>query len=267
MGDYDRSQVNTLVDKPTITGSAVEHYLKICPGKKALIFASSIGHSKHVVEQFKSAGIRAYHLDGETSSTERDEVMEKFKQGELDALSNVELFGEGYDCPSVEVAILLRPTQSLSLYLQQIGRVLRPCEGKTHSIILDHVGNCQRHGFPDEFRNWSLGGHAENKRGTGQAVKVKICPRCLAAQGPSIACKNCGYFFPVNTRIKVIEQKDGVLSEVDLEKERKRKASLIPQGNAKTVDDLVLVAMQRGYNRPYEWAKHVFRARQGKVLL
>lgn len=155
MGDYVTSDMEELVDKPTITGDAVHHYKKLCPGARALAFCISVKHSKHVCSEFNKAGIRAEHVDGTTNKQQRKESMDRFKSGETRVLTSVELFGEGVDVPAMEAAILLRPTKSLCLYLQQVGRALRPYEGKT-AIILDHVGNHERHGLPDDDREWSL---------------------------------------------------------------------------------------------------------------
>jgi superfamily II DNA or RNA helicase len=259
MGDFNKKQVRNIVDKPTITGSAIEEYKKLGGRKKTVVFAASIEHSKHIVEQFISSGINAVHLDGETETKLRDETMQSFKEGKIDVISNVDLFGEGFDCPTIEVAILLRPTASTALYLQQVGRALRPSPGKQWAYILDHVGNCQRHGLPDEFRDWSLEGHSSKRTKSDSTVRVKICPKCFAAQGPGTSCKYCGYFFPINTRLQDIKQEKGELQEVDLEKIKKsRKAE---QSQAQTVNDLIVIAKNRGYNNPSAWAYHVYRAR------
>ena len=183
MGDFAKDELNKAADKPTITGDAIKHYLKHAAGKRAVVFCVSIEHSKHVVEQFRLAGIPAAHVDGETDMMERDSAIERFERGEIKVLSNVDLFGEGFDLPAIEVAILLRPTQSLGLFLQQCGRVLRPCLGKKEAIILDHAGNTMRHGLPDEDRQWTLAGRERNKGGKGEEnVSVRICPVCFAAQ-------------------------------------------------------------------------------------
>lgn len=262
MGDYVRSELATLFDKPTITGDAIKHYQSLAPGKRAVVFCVSIEHSKHVVDNFKKSGIPAAHVDGETPVDERDLQIRRFKNGEIKVLSNVELFGEGFDLPALEVAILLRPTQSLGLYLQQVGRALRPSPGKRNAIILDHAGNCQRHGLPDDEREWSLDGR-DKKRNSDQAVSVKVCPKCFAAQyAGAPSCKFCGYEYDKQSRD--VNEREGTLIEVDLKSARIKKS--IEQSGAKTKDALIEIAVKRGYKYPERWAHHVWQARQAKKL-
>lgn len=166
MGDFVRSELSTVVDKPLITGDAIAHYQRHAYGKRAVVFCVSVEHSKHVVSSFNAAGIAAVHVDGETPTEVRDDAIKHFARGNVKIISNVELFGEGFDCPSIEAAILLRPTKSLGLYLQQIGRALRPYPGKENAIILDHSGNCLRHGLPDEEREWSLRAATAHEKGS-----------------------------------------------------------------------------------------------------
>ena len=261
MGDFVKSEAAAAIDKPTITGDAIKHYRQLASGKRAVVFCVSVEHSKHVVEQFRSAGISAAHVDGETNVHERDEAIRKFAAGEIKVLSNVELFGEGFDLPALEVAILLRPTKSLGLYLQQVGRALRTFPGKTVALILDHAGNCARHGLPDEEREWTLAGHHDEDEDKGPSESVKICPKCFAAQFPGRpACTYCGFVFEAKPR--EVEEKEGDLSEVDIEAMRKQRRS--QQAQLKTLEELIIEGKKRGYRRPELWARHIIRVRQDK---
>lgn len=263
MGDFVTAELDTLVDRPTITGDAIKHYKKLCNGARAVVFCVSIKHSEHVVNQFNEAGIPAEHVDGETAPEKRDRAIKRFRSGEIKILSNVDLFGEGFDLPAMEAVIMLRPTQSLGLYLQQCGRSLRYVEGKT-AIILDHAGNCERHGLPCEDRNWTLDkAMPYQKKSETDGLTVRVCPKCFAAQpsGQPI-CTFCGYEFPIASR--EIEQKDGELVEIDPAVLRRKR--LRAQGQCKTIDDLVEEGKRRGYKRPRLWAQYVFNARQEKKL-
>lgn len=264
MGDYVRTELAEKLDRPSITGDAVAHYKKYCYGKRAVVFCVSVAHSKHVVDQFLANGIQAAHVDGESNQEERDGAIKKFREGTIQVLSNVELFGEGFDVSSIEAAILLRPTQSLGLYLQQVGRALRPAQEKDHAIILDHVGNCQRFGLPDEDRSWSLAGRAERShKKEGVATSVRICPSCFAAQvAGAPACKFCGFRYEVSGR--EITEKEGELSEVDLERIRRNR--LRDQGHAESLTALIELGKQRRYKNPYYWAKMIFNARQARKI-
>ncbi|OHB71880.1 MAG: hypothetical protein A2W23_06430 [Planctomycetes bacterium RBG_16_43_13] len=260
MGDYVTNEIVKLVDKPTITGDVIAHYKRLAPGKRALIFCASIKHSAHVVEQFNLAGIPAEHVDGEADKSTRDAAMKRFQEGKTLIISNVELFGEGLDIPSIEAVILLRMTQSLGLALQQIGRVLRPGIGKT-AIILDHVGNLQRHGLPDEDRKWSLSGREHNKSGKSQDAPVRTCPKCFAVmKAAMVRCKYCGHIFEVESR-EVLER-EGELVEVD--KELLRRERMREQGRVNGFEELVALGKQRGYKHAYMWARNVMQARQAK---
>ncbi len=262
MGDFDKKELNAIADKPTITGDAISHYQKLCPDKRAIVFAVSIEHSKHIVSQFMESGIMAEHVDGGTDKGERDAAIKRFTEGTTKILSNVDLFGEGFDIPSIEAAILLRPTQSKGLFMQQTGRALRMANGKVQAIILDHAGNCQRHGLPDEERQWSLEGRSALKRGEKSSVNVTICPHCFAAQmAGSIKCNFCGFIFDVKSR--EVEQVEGTLIEIDPKLVRRRKA--MEQSSAGSLEDLIRLGYRRGYKSPELWARHVYAARLSKI--
>lgn len=266
MGDYVKSELTDLMDRPSITGSAVREYQKLAMGKRAVAFCVSIKHSKNVVDQFNAAGIRAEHVDGETPVEDRDLAIRRFKNGEIKVLSNVDLFGEGFDLPSLESSILLRPTQSLTLFLQQVGRALRPSPGKDHAIILDHAGNCARHGLPDEDRHWTLEGRPRIGRAKAESnTQVKICPKCFAAQVPGPpACLYCFHVFEIKSR--KIKHVDGELTQVDSKTfvRQARDIEQEEQNNCKEFEDLVELGKRRKYKRPYFWAKMVWDYRKRK---
>jgi DNA repair protein RadD len=265
MGDFVRSELELAIDKPTITGNVIHEYSKRAHGKRAVVFCVSIEHSKHVAAQFEAAGIRALHIDGETDLLTRDRSLREFAEGKVKVLCNVELFGEGFDLPSIEVAILLRPTQSLGLYLQQVGRSLRPSPGKSEALILDHAGNIERHGLPDEQREWSLLGRARSrKKDSAPDTRIRVCGSCFAAQlAGALHCNYCGHAFPIKAR--EIREVDGELSEIDQEALRKKARQA--QGEAYSLNELIEIGKQRKYRYPYRWARHVFQARQRQKLM
>ena len=262
MGDYVGSELTSIVDRPSITGDAIKHYVKHASGRRAVVFCASIAHSKHVTQQFNDAGIVAEHVDGETDSSLRDQSIRRFKDGTTRILSNVELFGEGFDVPCIEAVVLLRPTKSLGLFLQQVGRSLRPSPGKQHAIILDHAGNCRLHGLPDEKRAWSLEGRSKAER-KQPPVGLRICSECFGAQrrGPA-ECIYCGHIFEVESR--KIQEIEGELSEVDILAYKKRKKS--EQFGARTLHELIRLGTQRGYKSPYWWAVNVIKHRTERMV-
>jgi len=268
-GDYKHDELDKAANKPTITGDAIKHYKKHCEGKRAVVFCVSVEHSRNVVALFRASGFNAEHVDGSTPKAERRMAVDRFRRGATQILSNVELFGEGFDLPAIEAAILLRPTQSMAVYLQQIGRALRTYPGKTHATILDHAGNWSRHGLPDQPREWSLNGRAErekNERNDGPSVRV--CPSCFAAVfigRPT--CAYCGHEFPIKPR--EVQQVEGELEKVDpavlqRQKQEAKWKRLSEQSAAKDLDALIALGRARGHKRPEFWARCIWRSRMNK---
>lgn len=265
MGDYVKSEVAAIMDKPRIVGDAVEHYRKLAMGRRAVVFAVSIEASHRIVEMFCAAGIPAEHVDGETPTEQRDAAIRRFECGQTRVLSNVELFGEGFDLPAIEAVILMRPTQSLALYLQMVGRGLRTADGKDDCIILDHAGNCARHGLPDDEREWTLAGGLErSKRGERDPddQPIRQCLACYAISPAAMdRCRECGTPFPV--RARKVQEVAGELTEVAvLEARRKAKKE---QALAGSFEALVELGRMRGYKQPHLWARHVWNAREKRA--
>jgi DNA repair protein RadD len=189
---------------------------------------------------------------------ERDAAVERFRCGQTLILSNADLFGEGFDVPAIEAAILLRPTKSLSLHLQQVGRALRPCAGKDEAIILDHAGNSLLHGLPDDLREWSLADREKKKRAGPIETPVKQCTECFFVHRPARQCPNCGHVPEVKAReIEVVE---GTLTEV----KSAPRAKFKEQGKANSLEGLIELGRQRGYKSPEFWARKVWASRQGR---
>lgn len=272
-GDYVISESAELMDKPAITGSAVEEYRKLCAGKRAIVFCCSIEHSKHVAEQFREAGFAAYHIDGKTGDSVRDMAIDDFEKGKIQILCNVDLCGEGLSINAIECVILLRPTQSLALYIQQVGRGLRTWPGKEYLTILDHVGSTIKFGFIDEPREWSLSDDVEKKK-RKSPPGVRVCPKCFAASPPrALKCTNegppkCEHVFEVKSR--EVDKRDGKLEEVtpeEIARRREKRALAFEQHKAGSVEQLVEVFRKRGMKGNLEGrARHVLAARMVKRL-
>ena len=256
-GDFAKDALAEAVDKPKITGDAVTHYRRHCSGEPSIVFCVSVQHAEHVAEAFRAEGFQAASIDGSLDDATRAQRIADLGSGALQVLTSCEIISEGTDIPRVSAAILLRPTQSLALYLQQVGRVLRPFPGKTHSTILDHVGNVHRHGLPDDDRVWDLNA-VKRKRQRDQEPEVRIrqCEACYTVHRPAPKCPACGFVYPVQAR--EVEEVSGELIQVDpLALRRQAKAE---QSQAKSLADLQAIARVRGYKPG--WADHIWQARQ-----
>jgi DNA repair protein RadD len=216
MGDFDTKQAEQRVG--TIMGDCLGHYRKHLSGQTAIAFCCSVAHAEAVAHLFQSAGIAAASIDGTMDTATRRELLADLGTGRLSILTSCSLIGEGVDVPSVGGCILLRPTASVGLHLQMIGRCLRPQPGKT-AVVLDHVGNTLRLGHHLEERDWTLDGL--RKRDREAAPSVKVCPQCFATS-PSTAqvCRDCGHAFAPQERreIKVVK---GELVEAQIQRSPK----------------------------------------------
>jgi superfamily II DNA or RNA helicase len=185
-GDFAVEQLSAVMSNGMIVDGAIDEYERLCPGAPAIAFCVDIKHSMLVADAFRRAGWRAKHLDGNTPRRERRDLIAALADGDLDILSNCGLISEGLDVPGVEAIIGLRPTRSLALHLQMVGRALRP--GKVKAFLLDHAGNTMRHGLPTAQRRWTLHGQmVEDEAAKG----LRRCPACGAVNEPCAEC--CGH--------------------------------------------------------------------------
>lgn len=251
-GDYAISDVEDLVINRKIFGDVISSYKRIAGGKKAIAYCVSVKHSKEVAKAFNEANIAAEHIDGETPAAERAEIMERFRNGEIKVLCNCMLIIEGISIDDCECCLLLRPTQSLALYIQSSMRCMRYQPNKT-AIILDFVGNYTRHGMPDEDREWSLEKKTSKKSEFSEdgTFSIRTCPNCYRCFKSGDTCPWCGEPYPLHPReieaIKEIELKR--INEEEAEKaEAERKKKRREVGMARTRAELEAIARERGYN-------------------
>lgn len=155
-GDYHRQSLIDRIDRSIVYGDLVAAYQKYAAHTKTVVFCIDIQHSQSTAAAYQAAGITAEHIDGEIDGKERAAILERFRSGETKVLSNCELILEGFDLEDIETVQIVRPTASLSLYLQMVGRVLRPHPDKAYARIIDHTSNVALFGLPDSERYWSL---------------------------------------------------------------------------------------------------------------
>lgn len=259
--DFNMEDAAVTLNKPQITGSAMEHLRRLAPGKQAIVFCCNRVHADDVAARFRGEGIPAINIDGSMSDTERKSRLGAYLRREVQVLTNVELLTTGFDCPQIEVGIMLRPTYSLALFLQMVGRILRINPGKSDALLLDHVGNVFRHGLPDETREWTLEGR--EKRLT--APPVRQCPKCFCAFRPAPKCPACDYVFPIElTARQQAKQRAGELEEVksaDFQQWLREAPYKEVVKQAKDLTALLEVAKARGYDR--RWAVRMLQFKSG----
>ena len=260
-GDYDRGEAAEVIDTPKITGDAVSHYRRFCPGQRAVAFCISVAHAQNVAAQFEAAGIPAASIDGKLDDQTRKQRVEDLTAGRILVLTSCELISEGFDLPTVNAAILLRPTMSLSMHLQQLGRALRPYPGKTHAVILDHVGNCLRHGLAEQDRAWDLKGHVKRNKNS-KPVETKQCSTCFAIFAGT-ACPQCGTEREVSPR--EIEEVDGELQRLSIEDIMRRRDERREEGQCRTLEDFKALARRRGYKPGWAFFRWQARSRKASI--
>lgn len=216
-GELVKEDASREVKKSSITGDVVKHYLWIAPGKLGVTFAVDVDHAQKVTAAYREAGVTAELVTADTPDAQRASVLRRFKNREILQLVNVDLFGEGFDLPALEVVSFARPTESYALYAQQFGRVLRPSEGKSHGLVIDHVGNVLRHGLPDTPRVWSLDRREKRSKKPDDAIPLKVCIECLQPyESIKKRCPYCDHYMAPAAR-SAPEFVDGDLTELDPE--------------------------------------------------
>jgi len=178
--------------------------------------------------------------------------MKAFRDGAIRVLLSVDLISEGFDVPACDCVLLMRPTASLSLYLQQVGRALRPSD--QHAVILDCCGNAEVHGLPDMDREWSLEGTSKERKGLVPNIAVRVCPVCYGVHKPAPVCPYCGHIHAVDRAVPVEE--DVLL--IDRTEELKQKRAEV--GRARNRDALLKIAADRGYKPG--WVDRVIASRR-----
>lgn len=244
-GDFNNDSITKAMQK-TIYGDAVTNYKKFADGKKTIIYTHNVESSINVAEKFKDNGYSALQVDGKTPKQQRELAMEMFREGKVNILVNAELYGEGVDVPDCECVILLRPTESLTLFIQQTMRAMRYQPNKK-AIIIDHVGNWYRHGLPDTEHNWKE--HFEGgkkKTSKDNSVPIKECPECFGVVESSYTiCPYCGCEFP-----KEMQEDYDLILNAELEEVTEDKViqlNLKTAEECETVEELYQLAKENGY--------------------
>lgn len=261
-GDYNEKQLGERMDSPTLIGDVLTNWLRVARDRKTVIFTVNVAHSLHIEQAFREAGISVAHLDADTPLEERRAVQAKLHAGEVQVLTNCDLFSYGWDEPSISCCVLARPTKSLVRYLQTAGRILRPYEGKTDAIILDH-GDCVReHGLVSDFHEWSLDSKTTVKERDAKREKKQpkdiVCEECAYVFRSSNVCPGCGWVMPTH-KAEALQTIDDDLAE--LKGAARLNRQWTPEQKERFLGELKTYANRHGYSEG--WCSHKYRAKFG----
>jgi DNA repair protein RadD len=260
-GDFVISQLAKRMNTKELVGDIVEHWLKYSERRRTIAFACNVEHSVAIRDQFIANGVRAEHLEAGTPLAEREAILERLHTGGVEVVCNFGILTEGFDCPPVGCLILARPTKQLGLYRQMVGRGLRPYEGKSDCIVLDHGGLTYRHGFAEDDIAWTLdvderaANKAHEKR-KASGVQLHECPQCHAVMSIP-PCSACGWM--PKPRARDVDIIDGELGLV--QGGRAERPVYDPRARERFHAMLFYIERERGY-RP-KWARANYRDKFG----
>lgn len=248
-GDYVLKELDQLMNDRAIYSNALESWKKLAYGQKTIAYCASVKHAEKVAETFNLAGIKAMAVSGNTKN--REQIMHDFRDGKFTVLCNCQLISEGVSIDDVTCCLLLRPTESLALHIQQSQRCMRYMPGKK-AVIIDCVGNYTRHGLPDDDHSWSLTKPMIKKKAFDEEgnLYVRMCPECYMTFKTADTCPFCGTPYPLHPReLKAKEEIE--LARITAEEmaavELAKKKARMEVGQCRTLDDLWRVAKERGY--------------------
>ena len=256
-GEYNNWQLTELMCQTAIYGDVLKYYRQLGDNRQAIAYCTSIKHSEQTAKMFCDNGIPAISIDGSMSQKERNLRMELFKSGKVQILCNCNLISEGVTLPSASVALLLRPTCSLPLFIQQACRVLTPVPGKK-AVIIDFVNNVQKHGMPTETHNWSLTQTVERRKTFNQdgTLTIRQCEHCFKCFKTASICPYCGHIYTVKGR-ELKSVKDVELKKMEaaqkVEQEQQKRLARMEVGKCRTIAELQKIAKERGYASGWVW--------------
>jgi len=259
-GEFDAKSAEKIMLESKVYGDVISYYRKFADGLQAVCYCTTVKHSQTMAAQFNAAGIDAAHIDGQMKKAERAEIVEKFRRGAIDVLCNVDLISEGFDVPDCSCVIMLRPTQSLTLFIQQSMRCMRYRAGK-RAVILDHVGNYARHGMPDDDREWTLEGRRKRAGNTVQNPEEEpytTCTKCYAViSGKVQICPYCGAEIERKNRNEIAQD-----ANIGLQKITGFTVNTKTPNECRTYAELLEYAKMMGYKPGWAY----FQAKQRGLL-
>ncbi|KRL88605.1 phage helicase [Lacticaseibacillus pantheris DSM 15945 = JCM 12539 = NBRC 106106] len=264
-GDFSNKSMDDAIKVRAIFGNVLKTYKRLAENTKTIVYTHNVQSSIDTAKAFNAAGYPAEQVDGKTSVKTRSRVMNSFRTGKTLILVNAELFGEGVDVPDCQTVIMLRPTDSLTLFIQQSMRGMRYRPGK-RAVIIDHVANVWRFGPPDMPRNWTLDNRKKRTRKQDDAPAIRTCPQCFAViPGGVTVCPVCGFIQPKQVAKPQDVDETAKLKKVttaDFKMQVHHPDRRDPE-QANNFEDLASIGKTRGYKPG--WAYYQAKARGFKL--
>jgi hypothetical protein len=259
-GDYAVNQLADRMNRADLVGDVVTQWHRLAERRRTIAFAVDVGHSVSIHDEFVKAGVRAEHLDGSTDKDERKAILARLESGETEVVVNCMVLTEGFDCPPVGCIVLARPTKQISLYRQMAGRGLRPADGKSDLILIDHSGAVYRHGLLEDEIFWTLDVDIK-------AVNIDQAARSTKDRDPFCECTQCGHVrirgeacgncdFKPGVRPDLIIAKDEDLVELG-----RRAAGYSYEDRQRWHGMLIQIAIDRQYKQG--WVGHKYKEKFG----
>lgn len=260
-GDYVQSELGDRVDQPKLIGDIVSNWARIASDRQTVVFAVNVAHSRHLCDEFRSVGVAAEHIDGDTPNEERRGIQARLESGETQVLCSCEVVSYGWDCPVVSCGVFASPTKSIARYIQKAGRLLRTHPGKEDAILIDHAGVVSELGFVDEDIPWSLDGNGkiqdriESERKKPEPI---TCDACGTTFRPAPECPECGHEM-AGKASKAIETHEAELQEINRKTKQKMNREWTAADKRRFYGELQTIARERGYKPG--WAAAQYRNR------
>lgn len=222
-GDYNKKDLSQRVQKKKLYGDIINHWTKLASDRKTVAMCVDVAHAESLAEEFSRQSIKAETVHCYQSRGDIQRKLKQFKNGDIQVLTSVDQISRGFNQPDAACLIIARPTKSLNYHIQSIGRILRACPGKENAIILDHAGNIERLGFPDDefemYLDMGTGDKKERRKKKKESLP-KTCPSCKELIAVGRKCEACGFELKRKPKIKTQEAQ---LAEI--QKRRNKKAS------------------------------------------
>lgn len=256
-GDFNKKVLGERVDKPKLIGDIYDNWARIAIDRQTVIFATDVKHSKHIKDLFERRGIKIEHVDAHTPEEERRDILNRFKSGDVQVVTNCAIYGQGADFPWASCIVLAKPSKSYGRYVQMAGRGSRPYPGKTNAIIIDHAGlviGKYGHGFLEDEVYWTLDGKKtawKKKSERKKEKKIFECEMCMTMHTGK-RCPSCG--FEIEGWGKKIEAYEKELEQIG--RNSKPKASM--QDKRESYAMLMQIQKSKGYSKG--WLAHKYKA-------